>query len=66
MIYLDNAATTELSSNMKKYLTSVLDIFGNPSSAHSEGVKANRLIEEVREKVAGFINADSRDNIYFT
>lgn len=64
--YLDNAATTALSPNMKEYLISMLDVFGNPSSAHSEGVKANRLIEEAREKVARFINADNCNNIYFT
>ena len=64
--YLDNAATTALSQEMKEYLISMLDIFGNPSSAHSEGSKSNRLIEEVREKVAKFINAGSRENIYFT
>ena len=64
--YLDSAATTELSTEMKEYLISMLDVFGNPSSAHSEGVKANRLIEEVRKSVANFIKADSNENIYFT
>lgn len=64
--YLDNAATTSLSSEMKEYLISVLDIFGNPSSSHSEGAKANRLVLEVREKIAKFIKADNCDNIYFT
>lgn len=64
--YLDNAATTVLSQEMKEYLISSLGIFGNPSSAHSEGVKANKLVEEVREKVANFIKAGNRDNIYFT
>ena len=64
--YLDNAATTALSPSMKEYLISMLDVFGNPSSVHSEGVKANRLVEEAREKVARFINADNRNNIYFT
>ena len=64
--YLDNAATTSLSPEMKEYLISALDIFGNPSSAHSEGAKANRLIEEAREKIANFIKAGSREDIYFT
>lgn len=64
--YLDNAATTAISPEMKEYLTSMLDIFGNPSSAHSEGVRANRLVEETREKIAEFIKADSSENIYFT
>lgn len=64
--YLDNAATSSLSPEMKEYLTSMLDTFGNPSSAHSEGVKANRLVEEVRDRVTRFIKANSIDNIYFT
>ena len=64
--YLDNAATTPLSPEMKEYLISMLDTFGNPSSSHSEGAKANRLVEEVREKVARFIKADNNENIYFT
>ena len=64
--YLDNAATIALSSEMKKYLISVLDIFGNPSSAHSEGAMAKRLIEDVRKNVAKFIKADGFENIYFT
>lgn len=66
MKYLDNAATTPLSPEMKKYLTSALDIFGNPSSVHSEGAKSNRLIAGVRDKVARFINTDDTENIYFT
>lgn len=64
--YLDNAATTKLSLEMKDYLISVLDVFGNPSSAHSEGVRSNTLIETVRDRTAKFINAESSDNIYFT
>lgn len=51
---------------MKEYLASMLDVYGNPSSAHSEGVKSNKLIEDVREKTAKLINAESCDNIYFT
>ena len=64
--YLDNAATTALSQEMKEYLSSMLDVFGNPSSAHSEGVRANKLIERVRKKVARFIGTDISDSIYFT
>ena len=66
MSYLDNAATTPLSSEMVEYLSSMLNIYGNPSSTHSEGVKAKKLIENVREKTASFINAVSSDDIYFT
>ena len=64
--YLDNAATTSLSSEMIEYLISTFDIFGNPSSVHSEGIKTKRLIEDVRKKTSRFINSDSADNICFT
>ena len=64
--YLDSAATTALSSEMKEYLIDNLDFFGNPSSVHSEGVKVNRLLKEVREKVAMFIGADTSESVYFT
>ena len=64
--YLDNAATTSLCEEMKSYLISILDVFGNPSSSHSEGVKSRRLIENTRSIVAQFINANNTDEIYFT
>ena len=64
--YLDNAATTPLSNEMKNYLISMLDTYGNPSSSHSEGVKAKSVIENVRNAVSQFINAKNSDEIYFT
>lgn len=64
-IYLDNAATTCLSQETKDYIISLLDIYGNPSSLHSEGNSAKSVIEKARNYVANFINADSK-NIYFT
>lgn len=64
-VYLDNAATTPLSDSMKKYLISILDYWGNPSSLHSQGTKPKQIISEARQSVAKFINADPRD-IYFT
>lgn len=64
-IYLDNAATTPLSDSMKQYLTSVLDVYGNPSSLHSVGESAKQIISNARQSIAKFINADSK-NIYFT
>ena len=64
--YLDNAATTSLSQDMKDFLISALDIFGNPSSVYSEGVNANRMIEDVRGKVSTYINTNMSENIYFT
>lgn len=64
-VYLDNASTTKLTDSVKEYLISILDIWGNPSSLHSQGEPAKKLILETRKSIAKFINADSKD-IYFT
>lgn len=64
-VYLDNSATTPLTDSVKKYLISILDEWGNPSSLHSQGTKPRKIISEARKSVAKFINANS-DDIYFT
>lgn len=64
-VYLDHAATTPLSDSMKEYLSSVLDVYGNPSSLHSVGGKPKQMIYKARQSVAKFINANAQD-IYFT
>lgn len=64
-IYLDHAATTGLSDSMKQYLTSVLDLWGNPSSLYSISDKPKQIISNARQSVAKFIHADAKD-IYFT
>ena len=35
-VYLDNAATTPLSSSVKDYVVSLLDCFYNPSSTYDD------------------------------
>lgn len=64
-IYLDYSATTPLSRHMKEYLIGILDNYGNPSSLYSVGKSAKQIIDNARESVARFINADP-ENIYFT
>lgn len=49
MIYFDNASTTKISSEALVKLTEASsEIWGNPSSLHSEGVKAGKLIKDAR------------------
>ena len=64
-VYLDSAATTPLGDDVKKYLISILDIYGNPSSLYSIGRRAKDIITDSRNAVAQFINASPSD-IYFT
>ena len=50
-IYLDNSATTPLCESAKKAIAEAAEIYGNPSSLHSAGQAAERLISEARERV---------------
>lgn len=65
-VYFDNAATTPLHPRVfEKMKQSLTEDFGNPSSIHSFGRTARVAIEESRETVANFINANPNE-IYFT
>lgn len=66
MIYLDNAATTQMSESALEALMYVSkEFYGNPSSLHSQGRQANKLIEESRKIIATCIGAEPEE-IYFT
>ena len=66
MIYFDTAATTKPTKEVIEDVTWCLEnVWGNPSSIHTQGIEAKRLLEESRDKVAKFINAES-DEIIFT
>lgn len=64
-IYLDNAATTKLTPEVKQYIIELLDQYANPSSLYQSGVDARQIIEQARKNVAEFINGKS-ENIIFT
>jgi cysteine desulfurase len=65
LVYLDNASTTTLHPKvLEKMLPLLKNDFGNPSSIHSFGRKVRVAIEEAREMIADFINANANE-IYF-
>lgn len=63
-MYLDNAATTPLTSQVKEYIVSLLDTYQNPSSAYQSGVNVKQIITTARKNVAKFINANPEDIIF--
>ncbi len=66
MIYLDNNASTPVDPEVADAVHSALRLnFGNPSSAHSAGVRAKAAVEKARAEVAGCIGA-SPEEIFFT
>lgn len=66
IIYLDHAATTaarpEVVEAMLPYFT---EQFGNPSSIYGFAAANKKVITDVRERIAGSLNAGTQD-IYFT
>lgn len=65
-IYLDNAATTKMSKTAINAMLPYMDsIYGNPSSLHSVGQKANEALYEAREKIAVLLGCDAKE-ITFT
>ena len=64
-VYLDWNATTPLRPEARSAMAAAFDITGNPSSVHSEGRAARKLIEDARSAIAGAVGADQR-NVVFT
>lgn len=65
-LYLDSAGTTKVKPEVLKAMMPYLtDEFYNPSAIYSGGVGVKRAIDDSRERIAGFINANT-DEIFFT
>jgi len=58
-IYLDHAATSPMPPAVIAAYAEALAVVGNPSSIHSQGQNARRMLEEAREAVAASVGADS-------
>ncbi|MFQ6752183.1 MAG: cysteine desulfurase family protein [Clostridia bacterium] len=66
MIYLDNAATTNIGAEVLNAMVNVYNnTYGNSSSIHSFGREASNLVDESRDIIAESINAKANE-IYFT
>ena len=66
-IYLDNASTTYVSSEVLNEMMPCFNVFyGNPGSLHSLGRNATSLIDKARDRVKEGINANKSTEIYFT
>ncbi len=59
MIYLDNAASTQIHDDvLDSMLPYLKEQYGNPSSLHRYGRLAHKAIEKSRKQIASLINAD--------
>jgi cysteine desulfurase len=65
LIYLDNAASTQISEEvLDSMLPYFREQFGNPSSIHRFGRLAQKAITKARKQVAEIINADPSEILF--
>lgn len=64
-VYLDNAATTPINSQVIQTITEVMtETFGNPSSSHQFGRKARTIVEEARKGIANYFNVTASEIVF--
>jgi cysteine desulfurase len=63
-VYLDHAATTPMRPEAIAAYTEAMGVVGNPSSIHSQGQQARRMLEEARETVAATLGADPIEIVF--
>jgi cysteine desulfurase len=65
MIYLDNSATTKpFPEVVDSFVTVATKYFGNPSSLHELGMKAERLLTQAREQIAAALQVKPSEIIF--
>ncbi|WP_428911308.1 cysteine desulfurase family protein [Niallia sp. Krafla_26] len=65
MIYLDNSATTKpFPEVLNSFMKVSSDYFGNPSSLHNFGGKAEQLLRQARQQVANILSVKPNELIF--
>lgn len=63
--YLDNAATTRVCPEAAEAaLKAMTEIYGNPSSTHTKGREAKKLLDDCRKSVAAAMGADPKEIVF--
>ena len=61
-IYFDNASTTRISGEVLNAMMPVLtDNYGNSSSVHAVGRRANKYLDDARDQIAKTLNVKSSE-----
>jgi cysteine desulfurase len=63
-VYLDWNATTPLRPEAKQAMTVAWEVSGNPSSVHTEGRQARRLVEDARAAIAVAVGVRAPDVVF--
>ncbi|MDX2022282.1 MAG: cysteine desulfurase family protein [Deltaproteobacteria bacterium] len=63
-VYLDHNATTPLGAAARSAVQAALDVWGNPSSIHTQGRQARSLVEDARLHVARLLGCEPDEVIF--
>ena len=64
-VYFDNAATTQVDESVINQMGDVMrNEYGNPSSLHTAGIKAKRIIDSARKSVADSLYCKHNEVIF--
>lgn len=63
-VYLDHAATTPILPAAREAWLEALGLVGNPSSIHSDGQNAKRMLEDARERIAASLGCDPIEVVF--
>ena len=64
MIYFDHAATAPLHPKAKEAMAEAMEVLGNPSSLHTAGSGAKRLLEQSRATVAEALGCEPAEILF--
>ncbi|MGN0291013.1 MAG: cysteine desulfurase family protein [Lachnospiraceae bacterium] len=63
--YLDNSATTRCSESVRDMMVKVMmEDYGNPSSLHLKGVKAEEYIKQAKERIAKTLKVTEKEILF--
>lgn len=63
-LYFDHAASAPLDPRVKTAMIEALNVIGNPSSIHTEGQAARRLVDRAREQVARLLEVQAGEIVF--
>lgn len=63
-LYFDHAATTVVLEGARKAAIDAFDVYGNPSSVHSMGIAAKKIIDNARKTVANSLFCKPEEIIF--
>ena len=64
--YFDNAATTAMCNEARSAFEKAFEIYANPSSVHSAGIEAEKLLSASRKKLLSVIGGGGKGTVVFT